>query len=307
MSVTLEVLHVPGCPNLAPMLARLRQLTDLPVATREISTASEAAATGMTGSPTLLVNGVDVFANRGPAGSGVACRIYRDEQGTAVPVPSVAQLRQVLASAELTAWRDRARPQHPAEQAVHRAILRAFADTGRPPTPSDLAPVTQGSGRTTTEILAALHDLDAIRLDPRGHIAVAYPFSAIPTRHRVWIGDGAVVYAMCAIDALGIAAMLGGHTRIESVDAATGQPIAVTMTAGRTSWSPTGAVVFLSAEAGNGPSATCCCDDVNFFADTATARRWVTAHQGLAGQILTQADAEDLGIRLFGTLLRSAW
>jgi hypothetical protein len=32
----------------------------------------------------------------------------------------------------------------------------------------------------------------------------------------------------------------------------------------------------------------------------------VTAHKGLAGQILTQADAEDLGTRLFGTLLASA-
>jgi len=306
MRPTLEILHVPGCPNLAPLLAHLRRVTDRPVATREISTASEAAATGMTGSPTLLVNGVDVFANGGPAALGVACRLYRDEHGAVAPVPSVAQLRQVLASAELTAWRDLARPQDPTEQAVHRAILRAFATAGRPPTPSDLDPVTQGSGRGTTEILAALHNLDAIRLDQDGHIAVAYPFSATPTRHRVRIGDGAVVHAMCAVDALGISAMLAGHTRIESVDAITGQPIAVTMTAGHTSWSPTEAVVFLSAKAGSGPSATCCCDDVNFFADAATARRWVTAHQGLPGQILTQADAEDLGTRLFGTLLASA-
>jgi len=306
MRPTVEILHVPGCPNLAPMLARLREVTDLPVAVREISTASEAAAAGMSGSPTLLVNGADVFPNPGQATFGLACRVYRDEHGSVAPVPSVAQLRQVLAITKLTAWRLRASPQDPVEQAAHRAILRAFATTGRPPAPIDLDPVTQGSGRTTTDILAALHELDTIRLDPVGRIAVAYPFSATPTRHRVWIDGGAVAYAMCAVDALGIAAMLGAHTRIESADATTGQPIAVTMTAGHTSWTPTGAVVFLSADAGSGPSATCCCDDVNFFADAATARRWVTAHQGLAGQILTQADAEDLGTRLFGTLLASA-
>jgi hypothetical protein len=49
----------------------------------EIRTTAEAVAAGMAGSPTLLVNGRDPF---GPAdGSececGVACRIYRDEQG----------------------------------------------------------------------------------------------------------------------------------------------------------------------------------------------------------------------------------
>jgi hypothetical protein len=36
-------------------------------------------------------------------------------------------------------------------------------------------------------VLTALH-VDAIRLDPDGQIAVAYPFSATPTRHRVRIG-----------------------------------------------------------------------------------------------------------------------
>jgi hypothetical protein len=305
MSQTLEILYVPDCPNLAPMLAHLRQVTDLPIATHEISTTSDAAAAGMSGSPTLLVNGVDVFADRGQPADGPACRIYRDEHGAVVPVPSVAQLRQALATAELTAWRDRAHPHDLAEQAVHRAILRAFVDTGRPPVHRDLDPVTEGSGRSTTEILAALHDLDAIRLDRAGRIAVAYPFSATPTRHRVWIGGGVVVYAMCAVDALGIAATLGGPTRIESADATTGQPIAVTMAAGRTSWSPAAAVVFLSAKAGSGPSATCCCDDVNFFADETTARNWA-AHQEFSGQILTQADAEALGTRLFGTLLAPA-
>jgi hypothetical protein len=58
-------------------------------------------------------------------------------------------------------------------------------------------------------VLTALHDIDAIRLDPDGQIAVAYPFSATPTRHRVRIGGHVDVYAMCAIDSLGVAAMLG--------------------------------------------------------------------------------------------------
>jgi hypothetical protein len=65
-----------------------------------------------------------------------------------------------------------------------------------------------------------LHELDAIRLGRQGQIEVAFPFSASPTRHQVQIrhraGRETRVYAMGAIDALGIPAMLGRDTRIES-------------------------------------------------------------------------------------------
>jgi hypothetical protein len=342
MSVTLEVLHGPGCPKVAPLLERLREATDLPVSTREIGSAAEAAAAGMTGSPTLLINGRDLFPApiRLDRDCGVSCRIYRDEHGQAVPAPSVGQLRDAVAGAiarmgsvdggsvdvsresplavardevccepvqpgeVLSAWRVRALPLDPVEKAVHQAILRGVAATGRTPTGSDLDPVTAGSGRTTSEVLAALHELDAIRLTPDGRIAVAYPFSAAPTRHRVRLGDRLEVYAMCAIDALGMSTMLGEDTRIDSVDVTSGHPVTVTMTArGGTGWDPAGAVVFIGADAASGPSADRCCDYLNFFTDVGAARAWTAAHPHVPGQILTQAEAADLGARLFGHLL----
>jgi hypothetical protein len=102
MTSTLEVLHVPDCPNLPPLLQRLRQVTDLPVAAREIHTTAEAVAAGMAGSPTLLINGRDPFGPADDSGCecGVACRIYRDEQGRPVPAPSIAHLRAALAAAQ---------------------------------------------------------------------------------------------------------------------------------------------------------------------------------------------------------------
>jgi hypothetical protein len=342
MSVTLEVLHVPGCPNVAPLLGRLREATDLPVTSREITSAAAAAAAGMTGSPTMLINGKDPFPAPILHGCdcGVSCRIYRDERGHAVLAPSVAQLRDAVnaavtaaspvASTEsvdaspglplagsgdeaccdpvrpgevLSAWRARALPLDPVEKAVHQAILRAFAATGRPPAHSDLDPVTAGSDRSTGDVLAALHELDAIRLAPDGGIAVAYPFSAAPTRHRVRIGDRVEVYAMCAIDALGMSAMLGEDTRIASVDVTTGHPVTVTVTQSAATWDPVGAVVFIGADPVGGPSADCCCDYLNFFTDATAARAWTAAHPHVPGQVLTQAEAEDLGARLFGHLL----
>lgn len=331
-TVKVEVLHVPGCPNLAPMVERLRQVADLPVTTRQIRTDAEAAAAGMTGSPTLLINGADPFRTSSGCDCAVACRIYLDEHGQAVPVPSIAQLRDALTAAGaapdtapstetstpacdrpacepvqpgdvLVAWRMRALPLDAAERAVHQAILRSFATTGQTPAATDLDPVTATSGRTTGEVLAALHTLDAIRLTPDGQIAVAYPFSAQPTRHRVQIGGRVETYAMCGIDALGISVMLGEDTRISSVDVTSGAPITVTTTAGRTSWDPVGTAVFIGADAGGGPSADCCCQYLNFFADEAAAVAWAGAHPHIPGQILTQAEAEALGSRLFAPLL----
>lgn len=40
----LEVLHVPDCPSLAPLLGRLAEVTDLPVVTRVIESDADAAA-----------------------------------------------------------------------------------------------------------------------------------------------------------------------------------------------------------------------------------------------------------------------
>jgi hypothetical protein len=155
-------------------------------------------------------------------------------------------------------------------------------------------------------VLTVLHDRDAIRLAQDGQIAVAYPFSATPTRHRVRIGDQVDVYAMCAIDALGISSMLGQDSLIESVDVTTGQPVSVTTRDGHTSWEPTEAVVFIGADASGGPSADCCCDYLNFFADGDAAQAWTRAHPRIPGQILNQAEAEALSIRLFGHLLASS-
>jgi hypothetical protein len=189
---------------------------------------------------------------------------------------------------------------------VHQVILRDFAANGVPPTAADLNPAVTYSARTTAEVLTALHEADAIRLTADGQIAVAYPFSSTPTRHRVHIGDpgaGVDVYAMCAIDALGMAPMLSRDTRIESVDVTTGQPVTVTTTRGRATWQPPAAVVFIGADAGGGPSADCCCDYLNFFADHTTAQAWTSTHPGIPGQILDQAGAEELATRLFQPLL----
>jgi Alkylmercury lyase len=87
-----------------------------------------------------------------------------------------------------------------------------------------------------------------IRLDEHGRVRAAYSFSGVPTPHTVAIDGGPTVYAMCAIDALGIADMLGRDITIASTDPASGQEINVTVHSGRASWTPGTAVVFVGSD-----------------------------------------------------------
>jgi hypothetical protein len=337
----LTILHVPDCPNVATLQNRLAEAiaghadADVDINRQLVDSEQAARELGMTGSPTLLVDGHDPFAEPGRAAS-LSCRLYRDETGRIVGAPTVTQLRRALlklaalesaivagededtgvgrdccgtaaeaggSANSLEQRRARTAPTDPTGRAVHQAILRAFAATGHAPAAAELERVAAIHGATAHDVLANLHDADAIRLDTDGQIAVAYPFSTVPTRHRVRLASGVEVWAMCAIDALGMPAMLDTDAIITSSDPANGRPVTVTVADGHYRWDPATAVVFLSAAAGAGPSAETCCNDLNFFTTPASAQTWIEAHRPLRGEILDPAIAEQRGRRIFGSLL----
>ncbi|MFD7168994.1 thioredoxin domain-containing protein [Streptomyces violascens] len=102
-SMEIEVWVVPDCPNERPMAERLhRALDDIglsgtAVTVRVIAGRAEAERVGFTGSPTILIDGRDPFAEPGRV-PGLACRVYRTLDGLA-GVPAVEQLRQALHAA----------------------------------------------------------------------------------------------------------------------------------------------------------------------------------------------------------------
>jgi hypothetical protein len=96
----LTVLQVPDCPGAELLVRRLADLLDHARVDRQVVTGTgQAAAVGMTGSPTLLVDGVDLFVTPGTPPS-LSCRLYRDEHDHLGNAPSTAQLRAALAAAE---------------------------------------------------------------------------------------------------------------------------------------------------------------------------------------------------------------
>jgi len=65
---------------------------------------------------------------------------------------------------------------------------------------------------------------------------------------------------MCAIDALGMSAMLDAEIVIDSEDASTGEPITVTVHGEDATADPATTVVFVGAQSREGPSADTCCN-----------------------------------------------
>jgi hypothetical protein len=100
MEVT--VLAIAGCPGVALLEDRLAVaaagLPGIQVSRRVIASEAEAAAAGMRGSPTLLADGADPFAAPGRQ-PGLACRLYRQDDGSLAPAPPVGELRRVLTQA----------------------------------------------------------------------------------------------------------------------------------------------------------------------------------------------------------------
>ena len=101
MNITLQ--YIDGCPNWETTADHLRSLIaehHIPAIVRHqlIETAESAVEHGFRGSPTVLVDGIDPFAN--PAAPvGLSCRIYVTPDGLAGS-PTTDQLLNALRGAD---------------------------------------------------------------------------------------------------------------------------------------------------------------------------------------------------------------
>jgi len=190
---------------------------------------------------------------------------------------------------------------------VHRAVLATFVRTGQPPARGELERLARERGADPGAVLTELAESDVLAFTADGRIRAAYPFSAVTTPIQVSWAGGPDAYAMCAIDALGMSAMLGRPVTITAAEPDTGCVITVRADGDQAGWDPQSTVVFAgSAGDADRPSADCACSFINFFATAGNARAWARRNPEVTGRLLTQEDALRSGVAQFGTLLRAA-
>ena len=105
----MELLWWEGCPSTDRALTDLRAaLAELGLADdvemREIRTDEEAEAARFTGSPTILIEGVELMAALGRGAddepAGLNCRVYVRRDGRVSPTPDPDDLRDALRAAD---------------------------------------------------------------------------------------------------------------------------------------------------------------------------------------------------------------
>ena len=195
----------------------------------------------------------------------------------------------------------------PCERDLYDWILTAFA-SGTPPAPDTLTDAASSFEVEAEAALAVFAREDLVHHDPAtGAILVAYPFSGTPRGHCVLIDGSRTVEAMCAIDALGIAPMLGLPVEVTSRDPQTGTEVWVRVEPGEGAWwEPQTAVVLDGCVCTDGPSFRNWCAALNFFESGETALRYLVAHPEVNGRTIPLPEAIELGRSIFGDLLPQA-
>jgi hypothetical protein len=192
-----------------------------------------------------------------------------------------------------------------AEDRVLRAVHRAYAADGR-----GLAQDAGVAGLAPEDIASALRRLaarDLVTVDGAGRVCGAYPFTDGASDHQAQIG-GVPVRAMCAIDALGIGAMLTGDSVVRSACRhCRGAIVVETRNEGRdlAHAEPRGVVVWSGHHYAGGCAASSLCTLQVFFCDEGHLDAWLGNRpiEDRAGTRLSLTEALEVGRAIFSPMM----
>lgn len=198
-----------------------------------------------------------------------------------------------------------AEEQHLADRhrCVHRALIDAVLLTGNIPPVLELADQLCTTSEAVRESLDALAAADYLAREAGGQITCLYPFSTTVTGHVVRI-EAERRFAMCAIDALGVPAMLNRELDLESRCAICTTPITVRVRPGAiTSVMPLTAMV-VARRVEDEPAFAACCPFTVFVCGQGHAGQFMRRIPGAHALSLDAALVR--GEEIFGDLMANA-
>jgi hypothetical protein len=188
---------------------------------------------------------------------------------------------------------------------VYRAIIDGILADGGVLPEAALADATGLSDKQVRDALDALVAGDWAGRDANGALTTIYPFSALPTAVRLRIAgcEGAERYAMCAIDALGVAPMLGRAVGVASACPVCGTAIGLTVAPdGVRDCDPPALAVLHRRTAG--PAHLLRCGATRFVCSPEHGRTWLAAQGGPDDDLLPPDAAFARAHCLFGASYR---
>jgi len=202
---------------------------------------------------------------------------------------------------------------------VHRAVLSALAQRGKPLSNGEIAGML-GSNEAAAHAVAMLGSYDLVvrnspvvrdartnelvTLDAKGgEIVGAYPLTTEETPHRISL-NGNSLYAMCAVDALAVAPLFDADVRIQSRCHITGTPIRIHQK-GKDILEAQPNAIRIGVRWQ--PVIDCCahgmCRQMVFLKDPETALAW-QGTDPVSIELLTLGETVELGAAFFSPLLK---
>jgi Alkylmercury lyase len=186
------------------------------------------------------------------------------------------------------------------ERRLHQALLQGLLTTGDLRTQDELAEAADIDLAELPLHLAALAKADYLALDDSGQVVCLYPPSPVPTPHVVEFA-GTRRYAMCAIDALGIAAMLGQQVTIDDTCAVCRKSIRLSVEPGAILHAEPKEAVVIARRDGDSPAVETCCPFTLFACCQTHGLEFSDRHSEVG--VLTLNEALASGETIFGDLL----
>jgi hypothetical protein len=189
------------------------------------------------------------------------------------------------------------------ENAVRRFIFKEFPNLGRAPTKFEIAEALSMDGKEVDRILKSLDDSDIIYMKD-SEILAAYPFYSKPTNHKVLLHGGKrSLYAVCAIDALGIPFMYKRGVDIESKCAHCHDVIHIKIVDDRiVKHYPEEVLVWIGLKYSS-HAATSLCTSLVFFHSVEHLDDWQSKNPDEVGTPLSLAEGMFVGKTLFENML----
>ncbi|MHD0398692.1 organomercurial lyase [Staphylococcus simulans] len=130
---------------------------------------------------------------------------------------------------------------------------------------------------TFTEAYQSLLDKHVIVVQDH-LITCLYPFATHPTLFKVQLPDHTTVYAMCAIDALGIHYTLNKPIHIEAQCAETKEPIQISLKNGQLHTNHPKTYVLFKNLSSETQCADSCCPEIQFFSNKKALDQYYHTH-----------------------------
>lgn len=162
-------------------------------------------------------------------------------------------------------------------------IFRAILKSGKAPTIKKLNIALRKSSPSISSVINKLEEKDLLfRRKKTKKILSIYPLSLLPTDHKVILEKSESLFAMCAVDALGIPNMFKENAKIVSKCEGCKQEIIIQIKNGMIISKSHPHILIWSPRKQESPQAKTCCPLVNFFCSERHLKEWGVKNPDLA-------------------------